>query len=207
MRMKVRVLGHFRCNMPRIPALGAVAIASLLLSSQCPLAGQEPLSHQYSIKPSEVLLPQGVALGQYRRVIQPFPNWTLICDESLKRKQRSCNVTQVIVNESGATAFSWSLAATTSGQPMMILRLPASIGVGAQASISFAGDKQVVVSKTENCDQTVCMILIPVGPVLREQMSKQSDTQVIYSNPREPDSRVVINTTFKGLPTALAAIK
>lgn len=190
----------------RAAVVVALALAVLSLSSECSLAGQEPPPHRYSIKPSEVVLPEGVAPGQYRRIIQPFSNWTLICDENLKRKQRICNVTQTIVDERDTMAFSWSLAATAEGQPIMILRLPAEVGKGSPVTLSFAGRNGSVSAKTGDCDQNVCLILLPVGPVLREQINKQAAAQISYDVPAQTDGRVVINTTFQGLPTALAAI-
>ncbi|MDE1992605.1 MAG: invasion associated locus B family protein [Rhizobiaceae bacterium] len=194
---------HFRQTITR-----AILPVCLILSGGCGCAvGQTLSSASYRIKPSEVALPQGVVPGQYRRMIQPFPNWTLICDENLKKKQRTCNITQTIVDGSGALAFSWSLAATSSGQPLMIVRVPAEVGAGGTVAIGFADGKNTVNAKTENCDQNVCLALVPIGPALRKQINSQSDTQVTYASPRQQDGKVVINTTFKGLPTALAAIK
>ncbi len=190
--------------------LGAAAVASLLLSSEYPQAGQEPSSRQYSIKSSEVAPPHDAKPGQYRRIIQPFPNWTLICDENLTKKQRVCNITQTIVDQTGAMAFSWSLAATASGQPIMIMRVPPQVGKGGPLQISFSGGKTSVNPvhvKTGDCDQSVCLTLLPVGAVLRDQINKQADTQITYSNPTVGGSAVVVNTTFKGLPAALAAIR
>lgn len=187
---------------------GIVVLAISLLGHGAVLAAQEPLSQpRYSIKPSEVVLPEGVALGQYRRVIRPFANWTLICDENLKKKQRVCNITQTIIDERGAMAFSWSLAGTSNGNPIMIIRVPASVGKGNPVQISFSSQKNPVNAKTEDCDQTICLILLPVGPVLREQINKQVDVRITYANPENGDGPVVIGTTLKGLPTALAAIK
>ncbi|HEX8047504.1 invasion associated locus B family protein [Rhizobium sp.] len=165
------------------------------------------MQQQYSIKPSEVVLPEGVAPGQYRRIIRPFNNWTLICDENLKKKQRVCNITQTIVDARGAMAFSWSLAGTSNGNPIMIIRVPASVGKGNPVQISFSSQKNPVNAKTEDCDQTVCLILQPVGPVLREQINKQVDVRITYANPANGNDPIVIGTTLKGLPTALAAIK
>lgn len=97
----------------------------MVLSGGAPAVGQgatpEP---RYWIKPSEVAIPPDVPIGMYRRLIRPFENWTLICDENLKSKQRICNVSQLVVDKAGNTVFSWSLAATAQGKPVMILRVP-----------------------------------------------------------------------------------
>ena len=67
-----------------------IFLACLLLSGlPCPpAAGQEFSNSGYSIKPSEVSVPQGAELGRYHRTIQPFENWELRCDENLKRRRK-----------------------------------------------------------------------------------------------------------------------
>lgn len=62
--------------------LGAAASAA---AQGAPPAG-------YAVKPSDVAVPEGETLGEFRRMIQPFKNWTLICDESLKSKRRVCKI-------------------------------------------------------------------------------------------------------------------
>ena len=104
----------------------------------CGVAGAaaqaEPPPSGYAVKPSDVAIPSGETLGEFRRTIQPFSNWTLICDESLKSKRRVCNVTQTIVSAQGTVAFNWSLVATAEGKPLMVMRVPAAVGIGQQRS-------------------------------------------------------------------------
>ncbi len=189
---------------------GTVVLATLLLCNGVAKAAQAPFPQQYGIKSSEVVLPQGVAPGQYRRMIQPFPNWTLICDENLKEKQRVCNITQTIIDQAGTMAFSWSLAATSNGKPIMIIRVPAEVGKGSPVQIAFASGKiqvNLVNARTGDCDRNICLILQPVGPVLRDQINKQVDVRITYANPAKGNDPVIIDTTLRGLPKALAAIK
>jgi len=76
----------------------------------------------YRLKGPDIVLPPGVPLGQYRRFFQPFPNWTLVCDQNLKTQQVVCNVSQTLVDTKGRQVFSWSLAAEEGGRPYFILR-------------------------------------------------------------------------------------
>lgn len=184
-----------------------ISLACLLLSGlPCPpAAGQELSNSGYSIKPSEVSVPQGAELGRYRRTIQPFENWELRCDENLKAKKKICNITQTILDGEGRFAFGWSLAATEDGEPMMILRTRPELGEGKPLALSFAGRKEPVTTLVEACDANVCVTYLPVGPVLREQIAKEANVQVSYKD--TPETTLAFEATLKGLAAALAAIK
>ncbi|MCI1002740.1 hypothetical protein HWD97_21950 [Ochrobactrum sp. C6C9] len=66
--------------------------------------------------------------------------------------------------------FSWSLAATKEGEPIMILRVPASGDHDSALSVSFPGRKKLVLVNFQGCDETVCVAMLPVGPVTREHI-------------------------------------
>jgi len=159
----------------------------------------------FSIKPSEVAVPEGVAPGQYRRTIVPFQNWTLICDENLKAKTRVCNISQQIVDARGEVAFSWSLAGTAGGAPILILRPPASVGEGAAIRLAFTDKSKPVTVKTQGCDAKVCVAMIPLGPRLKAYIGGGKDVEISFPAAGQ-GGMTVIRTTFAGLPDALAAI-
>lgn len=181
--------------------------ACLFLSGGPPAVGQEPLSTAtaaptYRIRPSEVVVPHDVPLGQYRRITTPFENWTLVCDENLKAKQMICNVSQVIEDHAGTLVFSWSLAATQEGKPFMILRTaPQADG---QISLAFQGRGQPVEVDIDGCNQAVCVGMVPVGPILREQIGKEAQASVSYST--ASGARITVPASLKGLAKALAAV-
>ncbi|ATU92348.1 invasion associated locus B family protein [Phyllobacterium zundukense] len=181
------------------------AVACLLLSGWYPTAGQEIPGPLYSIKPSEVTVPEGAELGRYRRIIQPFENWVLICDENLKSMKKICNVTQSIVDQNGQFAFSWSLAATEGGKPLMILRTRPGLGVKKPVMLTFSSRREPVSVETYACDPGVCIALLPVGPILREQIAKGATVGISYeAAPAEP---LAFDAPLKGVSAALAAIK
>jgi hypothetical protein len=159
-------------------AISPTIAACLLLSGGSSATGQEPSSAAFTIKPSEVVIPEGAELGKYRRTIHPFENWELRCDENLKAKKKICNITQTILDGQGQFAFSWSLAATENGKPMMILRTRSELGEGKPVTLSFPSRKEPVTVETNGCDSNVCVALLPVGPVMREQIAKESKVQV-----------------------------
>lgn len=181
------------------------AVACLLLSGWLspPAAGQE-VSGLYSIKPSEVAVPEGAELGRYRRIIQPFENWVLICDENLKTMKKICNVTQSIVDNYGQFIFSWSLAATEGGKPVMILRTRPGLGSKKPVILSFPGRKEPVSVETHACNPGVCIALLPVGPIMREQIGKAVTVGISYSGTSET---FAFEAPLKGVSAALAAIK
>ncbi|WP_271893258.1 invasion associated locus B family protein [Candidatus Phyllobacterium onerii] len=184
-----------------------ISLACLLLSGlPCPpAAGQELSNSGYSIKPSEVRVPQGVELGRYRRTIQPFENWELRCDENLKAKKKICNITQTILDGEGGLAFSWSLAATEGGKPIMVLRTRPGLGTNKPVTLKFPGRDAPVIAETYACDANVCVTYLPVGPVLREQIAKEANVQLSYKDTAE--TTLIFEAPLKGLSVALAAIK
>ena len=180
-------------------------LACLLLTGASPAAGQQLSSQTYRIKPSEVVVPPDVELGQYRRIIRPFENWTLICDENLEAGQMVCNITQVVEDQTGQMAFSWSLAATKDGKPYMILRTPPSIGSKGLVSVQFEGRPKPVDVRVDGCNEVVCVGMLPVGPILREQIDKAGTPRISYLT--AAGATVTVPAPLKGLATALKALK
>lgn len=179
-------------------AISKVLVCLLITGSQAAAGG-------YKVKPSEVLVPQGVPIGKYRRIIHPFENWTLICDENLKTRRKVCNISQSFTDDSGLQVFSWSLAANADGKPFMILRAPAVIGAGSKISLRFTGMDRDVEVEVNACDTSVCIGYQPVGPMLRQQIVKETTTRVSYFV--NPGEQISIDAPFKGLAAALSAIK
>ncbi|MCZ4072108.1 invasion associated locus B family protein [Agrobacterium sp. LMR679] len=184
-----------------------MVVACLLLSGSPPAAGQEVSSVQreFHIKPSEVAVPEGVPLGKYRRTITPFENWTLVCDENLKAKQMVCNVSQAIADGTGRLMFSWSLAATEDGKPFMILRTGSNADAKGRISLAFPGRDKPVQVAFDGCNDTVCVGMVPVGPIMREQIGKEAQPTISYST--TTGEKISVTASLKGLATALSAIK
>lgn len=173
------------------------------LPAQAPVA---PAAARFAIKTSEVSVPAGVPIGKYRRVIEPHLNWTLICDENLQDKKRVCNISQQITDQKGEIVFSWSLAGTEDGMPILILRVPSALGKGTAIRLSFTDKNKPINVATSACDLKVCVGMLPVGPRLKTYIRAGADIDVSYSAKSAPSSKIAIRTTFAGLSDALAAI-
>lgn len=192
-------------NAIRTPQPLSLVMVFLCLTGGPPAAGQDLLSHGYRLKPSEVAVPSDVPVGEYRRIIRPFENWTLICDENLKSRQVVCNISQIIEDTSGNLVFSWSLAATEGGKPFMILRVPPSVGSAGKITLAFRERRTAVDVVLEGCSEAVCVGMVPVGPILREQIAKQATPTVTYT--MKDGQKITVAAPLAGLATALKAIK
>ncbi|KJC58724.1 hypothetical protein UP10_22465 [Bradyrhizobium sp. LTSPM299] len=159
----------------------------------------------YAVKPSDVAIPEGETLGDYRRMIQPFRNWTLICDESLKSKRRVCNITQTIVGAQGAVAFNWSLVATAEGKPLMVMRVPAAVGTGQPIELAMGEKPDRIVAPTDRCDAGFCVATIAIGDMLRRHIRAGTPCRVSYPLPQAQP--VVLEAPLEGLYLALSKLK
>jgi len=161
-----------------------------------------PARPSFVVVPSAVQPPEGVELGSFRRSIQPFRNWTLICDEDLKKKQRICNVRQEIAIEGAGTIFSWAIAASESGEPKMIAALPAAVGNGGKVVLTFDGGGTF--SAAANCNQRTCSALIPVGPQIRRHIAERLEIRVSFV--AQPVGPIEFKAPMEGLDDALKAV-
>ncbi|QTL05709.1 invasion associated locus B family protein [Aquabacter sp. L1I39] len=195
----------------------AFLLLLLLLGGQAPAAEKEKkgppapaasnaLSPGYQVKPSEVVLPPGVAPGQYVRSIRPFPNWTLICDENRAKKQRICNISQEILGPAGTLVFSWSLAAMADGRPIMILRTPAGSAAGKILVDLHDGQPSVEV-QVYGCDARLCIAYQPVDPRLRAAIETERVVGISYDLKENGAVRTVaFRAPLAGVKQALSAI-
>lgn len=185
--------------------VGSAMAACLAALCGAPAAAQGLAEPPYSIKPSEVEIPEGKEMGQYQRVIRPFGNWTLICDEDLTAHERICNVTQTIEDRNGTMAFSWSLAATETGDPYMILRAAPDAAREGVISLEFDSRDEPVDVHIDGCNRRVCIGMVPVGPILRGQIAEETSPLVSYQT--ADGDAVEIETTLEGLSRAFEAIE
>ncbi len=183
----------------RLAAMACLALSGGLL----PAAGQ--VASPYRVKPSDVAVPPEVKLGDYQRTIRPFENWTLICDENLKARKKVCNVSQIIEDASGKMAFSWSLAATQDGKPYMILRTAPNARSDGLVSLKFDGQAQPIDVRLNGCNEMVCVGMLPVGPVMRQQISRKAAPAISY--PTVDGQTITVTATLKGLTEALSPVK
>lgn len=164
----------------------------------------------FHVRQSDVRVPPNVDVGKYRRIIQPFKNWILICDENLQVQKRICNITQSIVHERTGDIFSWSLAAKTDGQPYMILRVPLAVDRKQKIALDFNDGNVPIFFEITGCDANTCIGYLPVGPRMRDYISKGSSPQISYSvtsGEGAPTNKLEFSAFLEGLSSALEAIE
>lgn len=184
---------------------GCIVAGLMAMSGNAFAVGWVQLPSTYTVKPSEVAIPDGEELGQYRRVVQPFRNWTLICDESLKSKRRVCNLTQSIVDQRGAAIFNWSFVATENGEPLVVMRVPAGVGVGQPIGLSLGDKPDQIIAQTDRCDGAFCTATIAIGRMLRRHIQAGTDCTVTYTVPDRGE--ISFQAPLEGLFAALSAMK
>lgn len=170
-----------------------------------PEAGAPDPAPAYRLKPADIAVPEGAPRGSVRRLIQPFGPWTLICDEDLRVREKICNVSQTILDSSGAVAFSWSLSATRAGAPAFILRAPVAGTLHPLLTlwIAAAGPREIDLAR---CDARQCLDFLPVTPGLLAAIRAGAAVEVAYrADPAAAPVR--LSTTLDGLAGALAAIR
>ena len=170
-----------------------------------PSAAVSPLTPGFAVKPSDVVLPSDVPIGQYRRSFRPFPNWTLICDENLARRQKVCNIAQTILGPDGNPVLSWSLAANQGGEPLFIIRTPPSLGDKGLIRIDIPDGQPPLAVPVTGCDAKICLAYLPAENRLRAAVAKGVAVTVAYAVGTPP-----VVTSFKapldGLSAALAGL-
>lgn len=185
------------------PALAAGQGQNPAQDPQPPAQGS--VQSDYAVKRSDVVLPNDVPVGQYRRITQPFPNWTLICDENLAKKQKVCNISQTIIDGNGNPTFSWSLAAADDGRPFFILRVPAAVGATGVVGMQLSDKGADVSISVAGCDSKVCIAYQQVGPRLRAAVNKGDPVKISFGS-GDGAQKVSFSVPLQGLSDALAAI-
>lgn len=166
---------------------------------------QQPAAPVYSVAPPEIPVPSDADWGKVRRIIQPFRNWTLICDDNTRTRSQICNVSQVILDQKGRIVFAWTLAASRGGDPLMNLRAPPTIGPDRTLHLNFPSEFGEIQIKLDNCDQQVCMTWVPVAPKLRRFIDKGDVASIWYL---DRDGQIVeFAAPFEGLSDAVKSLK
>jgi len=145
-----------------------------------------------------------VPLGQYRRIFQPFPNWTLVCDENLKARQQVCNVSQAVIDARGKQVFSWSLAAGEDGRPSFILRTLPDADTRAGIEIQPEKGGEPVRIPFTGCNQKLCLGTTPIVGVLSAAIEQGVSVTVTYRT-HSGESRTY-TLPLKGLNEAVSSI-
>lgn len=186
---------------------GLILAASLLASAPAAaqLRGRLPDGDaaaapqpDFRIKPAE----GASAEPGIRRVIQTFSGWTLICDEA--KRTRVCNVSQTILAGDGSLVFSWSLAATSGGEPVFVLRAPVKDAATRTVAITVDATRSVI--RLDRCDAQLCLGFLPLDARLVRGIRSRATAAVHYGT-AEGGQPIAFTTSLDGLKAAMASIR
>lgn len=184
------------------------SITNLLADDKAASASPAPIDQsapQYRIKPAEISLPNTATLGQYQRIIRPFLNWTLVCDEDLTNKRKLCNISQKIVKADDQLVFSWSLATAENGNPLFILRIPQNAVPAQFIELNLLDDSKPIHTPIKGCNSTVCVAYVTVDKKLRAKISEKAIVEISFSV-GDPTELIKFRLPFEGLSDALATL-
>lgn len=157
---------------------------------------------EFRVRPSSVTVPDGVPIGHYRRIIHPFENWTLVCDDNLFSKIRLCDIRQEVEIVGAGVIFSWALTASENGPPMMKLLGPAGIGVHGEIILTFS-DGMTHRVKMLSCNSSICLGHSPAGPKTQHHITAELPINISF-NINELGN-ISFSVPMKGLKDALKA--
>ncbi|WP_041583177.1 invasion associated locus B family protein [Bartonella australis] len=174
----------------------------ILLSNSVGFADEK--DNIYTVHPPRLSVPRGKP-GETRRVIMQFNYWTLICDENRVLKQGICNVTQTIHDKEDQVIFSWSLVSTKSGQPVMLFRAMSNADTKIPIKLLLDGVKEPLWVNYKQCDETVCLAQLAVGPTLSKQIEQKKNVRISYKIKNGKTLSFV--APFEGLSEALFSLQ
>jgi len=94
--------------------------------------------------------------------------------------------------------------ATADGQPLVVMRVPAAVGVGQQIGLALGDKPDRIVAQTDRCDGAFCTATIAIGRMLRRHIQAGTDCTVSY---QLPEGEVSFQAPLDGLFLALSAMK
>ncbi|MET3560152.1 invasion protein IalB [Bartonella japonica] len=170
------------------------------------LAGQD--DSVYTIHPPQLSIPKGEP-GETRRIIMQFYNWTLICDEKQDKKQKLkqgvCNVTQSVHDQEDNNIFSWSLVSTKNGQAVMLFRTLPNADTNVPIQMFLEGVQKPLLIHYTQCNETICLAQLSVGPVLNKQIEQNKEVRISY---KVKEGKIFSFTApFKGLSAAIYSLQ
>src|SRR5690606_37792667 len=127
---------------------------------------------EFRVRPSSLAVPDGIPLGEYRRTIHPFRNWTLVYDDDLVGKTRLCDIRQEIEIVGAGVIFSWALTPTEDGSPVMKAVVPAAVGPNGRVTLTFSDGIRYEI-KIAECTPVSCEGYAPAVPRTQRHIEEE----------------------------------
>lgn len=158
----------------------------------------------YRVRPPSLEIPAQVPVGQYRRIIHPFKNWTVVCDDNLAEETRVCDIRQEIEIAGAGVIFSWALSASEYGPPVMKMIVPAAVGSAGKVILEFSDSSTHDVAITD-CNATSCQGYAPAGPKTQRHIDEELPIGISFNV--EPLGTLSFEAPMKGLRSALSVVQ
>jgi invasion protein IalB len=143
---------------------------------------------------------KAIAPGDLLRTTRMFPNWNLNCEVLLSQGRHLCAVELRSVDSQGRQVFSWSIALSVNGSPLMVLKVPANISQSYGLHMVIGPYTTVLKTRREDCSPIECRIVAPFESALRTLMVSQE--KISFSLERE-GAALQIDAPLAGLSDAL----
>jgi invasion protein IalB len=149
-------------------SLIAAGLAAAITAAGAQSAPTEPLKVASLVEPGKAIPP-----GDLLRTTRIFPNWNLNCEVLLSEARHLCAVELRSVDAQGRQVFSWSIALSTTGSPLIILRVPADISPGYGLHMVIGAFTTILKPRREDCTPSACQMVAPFETALRTLMVSQ----------------------------------
>ena len=147
---------------------------------------------------------QTVEAGDILRTTRIFPNWNLNCEVLLSRGKHLCAVELRSVDVKGQQIFTWSIALSSTGEPIMILRIPSDADRSYGLRMSIGAFTTILVPQPQDCGPAECRMIAPFETPLRTLMMSQK--QISFSLTRDGQT-LKIDAPLAGMAEALDAAR
>ena len=163
------------------------------------------VGQQGRAKPVALATLRGEESGTGDRLVlaRQFGAWALKCDMLISRNERICAIEQAL-KASEADAFTWRLATSAAGKPLVVFEFTDRAEADKGLGISIAGFDKTIPATEWACAEGRCSATMPiVGPV-SSWFTNTSQIQFRYDRGAES---VKISAAMSGFEAAVVALQ
>jgi invasion protein IalB len=180
-------------------AIALTALGMIAVSRPVQASGVKPLKIASLTDDGEE-----IEAGDILRTTRMFPNWNLNCEVLLSQGKHLCAVELRSVDAKGRQIFSWSIALSADGEPIMILKVPSDIDRSYGLRMSIGAFTTLLAPQPGDCSASECRMVAPFETPLRTLMVSQA--KVTFALTREGQT-LKIEAPLAGMAEALDAAR
>jgi hypothetical protein len=177
-------------------AIGVAAAALCIIpDARAQGASAAPLRVASLVQEGKIIDP-----GDLLRTTRIFPNWNLNCEVLLSQGRHLCAVELRSVDAQGRQVFTWSIALSTDGNPIIIFKVPSDLDQGYGLRMMIGNLTTILTPRREDCDASDCRLMAPFETALRNLVVSQ---QKIGFSLKRGNAILQIEAPLAGLSEAL----